>query len=525
MITFLALGCLVQTPLLPLCRQEIVPAAPLSTVNRPGLGLAASGDWIAMGDPLPFGGRGQVFLYEYDPTSGRHVHRQTLGPTFANDYEFGWDIAIDGDTLVVGSPSTLGAPVTNPGSAYVYRLVGGRWEEQQRIEPTVPEDNDRFGWAVAASGGRIAISAPDRDFSFASRVGAVFLFSEGTQGWIQEAQLVPDQPLGFVQDFGYDLDLDGSTVAAPFADDPVDSRVVVFERDDATGAWSETARIRHYVGGVAIEGDLLITAAVNPATSSESRVHTARRDSTTGTWTEDALPPLDLDGAGRRLAIQDGRLVVGASAAAARRVRSYTEVSGAWEQDFEAQPLGETPTSNFAFGERVAVSSDHVVVAASTFGPFEVGRIFRFTPGCTTFGQVTCFQPAPNSTGQGGELYAVGSRRVADNDFVLVAAQLPASEMGLFLASRATASPVTPIGSEGSICLGGDIGRFAEPGEIRNSGPEGRFDLQLDLGAVPTSMQDVAVLAGETWIFQAWHRDGTSSRTSNFTDAIEITWE
>ncbi len=525
MFTLLALGCLAQIPPLPLCRQEIVPLAPLTTPNRPGLGLAADGDWIAVGDPLPFNGRGQVFLYEYDPVSDRHVHRQTLGPSFANDYEFGWDIAVDGDTLVIGSPSTLGAPVTNPGSAYVYRLVGRRWEEQQRIEPTVPEDNDRFGWAVAASEGRIAVSAPSRDFGFESGVGALFLFSEEPQGWVQEAQLVPDQPAGLVDDFGYDLDLDGATVAAPFADDPVDSRVVVFERDETTGTWSETARIRHYVGGVAIEGNLLVTGAVNPTVSSDSQVHTARRDATTGIWMEGALPPLDLDGAGRRLAIQDGRLVVGASIAAARRVRSYTEVNGAWVQDFEAQPLGETPTSNFAFGERIAVSSGYVVVAASTFGLFDVGRVFRFTPGCTTFGDVTCFQPDPNSTGQGGELYAIGSRSVADNDIVLVAAQLPANEMGLFLASRAGTAPVIPVGSEGAICLGGDIGRFAAPNEIRSSGPEGRFDLQLDLGAIPTSMQDVAVLAGETWLFQAWHRDGTSSRTSNFTDAIEITWE
>ena len=32
----------------------------------------------------------------------------------------------------------------------------------------------------------------------------------------------------------------------------------------------------------------------------------------------------------------------------------------------------------------------------------------------------------------------------------------------------------------------------------------------------------VAAAAGDTWMFQAWHRDATPAPTSNFTDAIAL---
>ena len=113
----------------------------------------------------------------------------------------------------------------------------------------------------------------------------------------------------------------------------------------------------------------------------------------------------------------------------------------------------------------------------------------------------------PNSTGVTSSLSAAGSLAVSNNDLTLTAADLPPSSFGFFLASQTQGSVANPGGSEGILCLGGAIGRFVGPGEIKNSGANGDFSLALDLTALPSPTGFVVAFPGETWNFQAWHRD------------------
>jgi hypothetical protein len=79
--------------------------------------------------------------------------------------------------------------------------------------------------------------------------------------------------------------------------------------------------------------------------------------------------------------------------------------------------------------------------------------------------------------------------------------------------------------SQGRLCLGGFIGRFVAAGQIQNSGASGSFSLVADLNEMPNPLGPVAVQVGETWHFQAWHRDVNPGVTSNFTDAVSVTWQ
>jgi len=76
------------------------------------------------------------------------------------------------------------------------------------------------------------------------------------------------------------------------------------------------------------------------------------------------------------------------------------------------------------------------------------------------------------------------------------------------------------------LCLGGNIGRFVGPGQVLDSGADGRFELDLDLSALPQPSGSVAAMAGQSWSFQAWHRDTQPSgqATSNFTEGVELTF-
>ena len=132
---------------------------------------------------------------------------------------------------------------------------------------------------------------------------------------------------------------------------------------------------------------------------------------------------------------------------------------------------------------------------------------------------------SPNSTGQTGRMSGSGSASVANNDLTLGAERLPLNSFGYFLTGTAQASTPVPNANQSILCIGGPIGRYTGPGQLRNSGSSGTFSLQIDLARTPTPTGIVAVVAGQTRNFQAWHRDAVNgTAVSNFTDGLSVTF-
>ncbi|MEM8714042.1 MAG: hypothetical protein AAGG01_24120, partial [Planctomycetota bacterium] len=104
----------------------------------------------------------------------------------------------------------------------------------------------------------------------------------------------------------------------------------------------------------------------------------------------------------------------------------------------------------------------------------------------------------------------------------LEASQLPQDVFGYFLASpmRGFTFPVT--GSQGLLCLGSPIGRFLGPGQIMNTGSTGTMTLAVDPAALASPGGLVQAGFGDSWNFQAWHRDANPGGTSNFTSAVSV---
>ncbi len=131
---------------------------------------------------------------------------------------------------------------------------------------------------------------------------------------------------------------------------------------------------------------------------------------------------------------------------------------------------------------------------------------------------------APNSTGAVGAMSSQGSLEVATNLFQLTASSLPQHSFGVFLASQSPGFTAAPGGSQGNLCLSTNHGRFSQ--QVMASGHFGTFTILTDTTGFPTTAGgSVAVAPGETWYFQAWHRElvgGTA--TTNFTDGLEVTF-
>ena len=97
----------------------------------------------------------------------------------------------------------------------------------------------------------------------------------------------------------------------------------------------------------------------------------------------------------------------------------------------------------------------------------------------------------------------------------------------MLLIGSGTVTISNPGGSQGDLCiLGGFIGRYAmDVGQISLAGT---FSTDISNSAsggpgfgIPNSSGS-SILAGQTWNFQYWHRDGPNP--SRFSKAISVTF-
>lgn len=139
--------------------------------------------------------------------------------------------------------------------------------------------------------------------------------------------------------------------------------------------------------------------------------------------------------------------------------------------------------------------------------------------GRSELGVHYCSPGTPNSTGQPGHLRVQGSPVVSEGWVTLLATQLPPNKMGFFLVGASQTYLPNPGGSQGTLCVDG--ARVLLP-QANESYEWGTLGVQLHLDALPGGG---AIQAGETWYFQAWHLDSNPTKTSNLTDAVEVTFQ
>ena len=156
----------------------------------------------------------------------------------------------------------------------------------------------------------------------------------------------------------------------------------------------------------------------------------------------------------------------------------------------------------------------------------DTGRTIKVVP-TESPGFLSCSQPTPNSTGQTSNLTVAGFPQASANNITLIANDMPPDVSVLFLTGQGVHVTPGPAGSLGDLCLGGQLGRYAQPGQVRTTTEGGLASLQLDLTMTPSGSLLRPVMSGEAWNFQAWHRDivGGSSSASNFTNAVIVVFQ
>lgn len=187
----------------------------------------------------------------------------------------------------------------------------------------------------------------------------------------------------------------------------------------------------------------------------------------------------------------------------------------------EARPDGYGAASMYEGGGPTAGTSNLPVilhVQEVPAGGYELVAtvLFELLPGA---GVIDCRSPA-NSTGEPGFLQVYGTRDLTTL-VVTVIEDLPPNALGLAVMSRTTGFVPNVGTGVGTLCLGGDIGRTS----VFQVDAAGSTILPFDPMDLVDAQGPTAAVSGETWHFQAWHRDVVGGMaTSNLTNAAALTF-
>ncbi len=295
---------------------------------------------------------------------------------------FGYSVAISGDTAVVGVPYDSRAAVEQ-GSAYVFVRSGASWTQQARLTANDGSANDAFGWTVAISDNTIAVGAPGNSVAFNTQ-GSAYIFTRGGTSWTQQQQLTAnDAAAGDL--FGSSVAVSGDTVVVGASGDDVNAAgddrgsAYVFVRGGTN--WTQQTRLVSAVSvdaffgvSVAVSGDTVVVGAYNDTVGTNLSQGSAYIFIRNGVnWTQQARITGNggaaADNFGNSVAIDGGTVVVGAFAADVGsnvdQGSAYVFVrSGAtWTQ--QAQLNSANGAADDTFGDGVAISGNNIIVGAS----------------------------------------------------------------------------------------------------------------------------------------------------------------
>lgn len=488
------------------CRQEVTP--PGQAAADFGRVIESDGVNVAVADPSDssqVSDGGAVHLFAIEPFTERLVFNSTIRPIDPTPAaQFGAAAAIDGDLAVVGAPGAAGIRIDS-GAVYVFERTGGAWQQAHKLVDPIGESGDLFGESVALANGRIFVGAPGIDQG-APNVGAVLVFEQAAGSW----HLTDTLNGGGGRQYGRALSASGDFVAVSGA---APSRVDVVHRNSQLGLWVNEASLASADCTPIIDGDRLLYL------SSSTHLSVAERDLQSGLWAPSAtLPP-------RFFAFGVGDFGYSGGTLSVTPETVWPFIYRATPNGWEPVPLAASYGSSAYVGSPTSVSAGRVFFGVGDPAAYPEGGVLSLLLGCLPFaGTVDCEQVAANSTGSASEMYVLGDRSVAASDMQFSAAHLPLESFAMFIGGRSSGLTVNPGGSEGNLCLSGAIGRFDAPGQIRSSGLFGFVGLSVDLAALPTPNGTVVALPGETWFFQAWHRDIDSSgaSSSNFTNSVRV---
>jgi hypothetical protein len=310
-------------------------------------------------------------VYVYELTGSQWTERQKLAALDGSPGDqFGRSVAIEGNTIVVGSYYG-DSNMPDTGSAYVFARLGSIWTQQQKLIAPDAVSNDRFGCSVSIDNNTIVIGAY-RDDNF---TGSAYVFTRTGPNWgFQEKLTASDAQSG--DNFGYSVAIDNNTIiiGAPNWNTPIGS-AYFYQRQSTT--WLEQSVLRgdagHFGFSVAIDGNWAVIGAYEGDTDIVSGAGTAYVFANTDAgWLEqqklfDANSPAYGEDFGWAVAVKNDTIFAGCvndsvNGKQAGAVFEFVRTGSTWVLSDRLTP-GEANTDD-KFGSSLALSGRHFIIGA-----------------------------------------------------------------------------------------------------------------------------------------------------------------
>ncbi len=154
-----------------------------------GRSVAVSGNTAIIGTAGIGASNHAAYIFTRSGSTWNFQAKLTVADGVTND-GFGFAVALDGDTAVVGSYYAVDANGgVGPGAVYVFVRSGLNWGLQQKIFAADAFSNMRFGLAVAVSGNTLLAGAESAAGNTGG-TGAVYAFTRSGNVWTQQQKMI-----------------------------------------------------------------------------------------------------------------------------------------------------------------------------------------------------------------------------------------------------------------------------------------------------------------------------------------------
>jgi hypothetical protein len=324
--------------------------------------------------------QGSAYVFVRTGSSWTQQQKLLAADGAASD-QFGFSVAISGETIVVGASRSRIGPEIEAGSAYVFVRTGTAWSQQQKLIASDAEDFDRFGSSVAISGETIVVGAPE--ILDAHYSGSAYVFVRIGVSWSQQQKLALS---GEDDMFGTDVAISGETIVIGVWLDDIGANqnqgsAHVFVRTGTV--WSQQQKLtasdgtgEDYFGkAVAISGETIVVGSYNDRVGSNFAQGSAYVFACGGAqhWTEQAKTTSPngaiRDGFGSSVAISGETIVISASGddigANINQGSVYVFVRTGINWSLQQKLTAADGAAFDSFGFSIAISNETIAVSAS----------------------------------------------------------------------------------------------------------------------------------------------------------------
>lgn len=144
-------------------------------------------------------GQGSVFVYERDQGGSNAwglVAQCYVSDVGSTNSEFGWSVSLSGDVLAVGAPENNSDPSdgTKEGSVFLLgqnKNGSNAWGRIATLPAPDPSLSFEFGWDVSLQPELLVVGAPGTKAGSKSEAGVVYVYekTDGTNEWVLASQL------------------------------------------------------------------------------------------------------------------------------------------------------------------------------------------------------------------------------------------------------------------------------------------------------------------------------------------------